>query len=158
MIQLKSLFIFIVFFFLFVLKSNAQNDTTYYPGEYDITKEEWQKQMDELAGRKQKAADEYYRIEKEKERLNKEKNRIDSTFNQLQLEIYNLIDANQNDIAEFNDRFSTTEKKILNESAPLKEIKEYWFDWITKSKIRLLEQYRTRYKIMKEKIDNWREG
>ena len=58
---------------------------------------------------------------------------------------------------DFNDRFETTEKKILNELAPLSDIKEYWYNWISNNKIRLLKQFRTRYAIMKEKIDNWKD-
>ena len=112
--------------------------------------------MDEFMNRKQNEADKYYKMQKEKEYLSKDKKGIDSAYSQLQFEIYSLIDANKNDVDEFNDRFTTTENKIINESASLKDIKEYWFDWIKKSKIRMLKQYRTRYAIMKEKVDNWK--
>ena len=156
MFYIKSLPVLLIFLSMLVSKSNAQSDSNYYMNDYNITAEEWQKQMDELTEKKIKAETILFNNKKEKDSLSAVKKNVDSIRSQIQTDIYNLVEANKNEVSEFDDRFATTEKKILSESAPLKDIKEYWFDWIAKNKIRLLEKYRARFYKMKEKLDNWK--
>ena len=156
MVYKKSLTVLLIFLSMLVSKSNAQSDSNYYMNDYNITAEEWQKQMDVLIEKKIKAETVLFNNKKEKDSLSAVKKNVDSIRSQLQTDIYNLVEANKNEVSEFDDRFATTEKKILSESAPLKDIKEYWFDWIAKNKIRLLQKYNARYTVMKEKLENWK--
>lgn len=124
--------------------------------EEEMTQESWQKQIDEYTAKRTELYSKIADVDKDIISLKNMQKKTDSVLEQRQNEVYTLIDADKNQVNEFNDRFETTEKKILNESASLSDIKEYWFDWISKNKIRLLSQYRYRYAVMKEKIDNWK--
>jgi hypothetical protein len=156
MINIKFSLLIGLIFVILISNIYSQTDTNYYDEERPMTMEEWQKHMDELTYRKNNAMTEYVRLEKEKEALLQRKKISDSLNKQLQTEIYNMLNTNASEVNEFKDRFDATERKILDVSAPLSDIKEYWYNWITKSKIRLLKEYRKRYEVMKTKIENWK--
>ena len=156
MIFLKYLIIIGLFILSCNINSFAQKDTN-YTHEEEMTMESWQKQVDEYSAKKNELSGKIYDIDKSIDTLKILKKTDDSLFRKLQAEIYSLVDADSSQVNDFNDRFETTEKKILNELAPLSDIKEYWYNWISNNKIRLLKQFRTRYAIMKEKIDNWKD-
>jgi len=156
MIFLKYLVLICFIFLTFALNSYAQKDTNYYGDENELTMEGWQRAMDNYTAKKVELTGKIADVEKNIEALKITKRISDSVYRNLQSEIYALVDADSSLVIDFNDRFETTEKKILNESAPLNDIKEYWFDWISGNKIRLLSQYRYRYNIMKIKIDEWK--
>lgn len=120
---------------------------------WEMTEEQWSKEMENLNSRKINIQSELFKLDKEKDSLIKVKASLDSINKQIEYEIYKLVDADKNEITEFDNRFQTTERKILDESAPINDIKEYWYDWISKSKIRLLSQYRSRFEIMKAKFE-----
>lgn len=150
-------FLFVgIIFLVFVSNNYSQTDTNYYDEDMPITEEDWHKHIDELTARRINALIEYDKLEKRKDTLVKRKKVTDSIFNQLQAEIYEMLKTNASEVSEFKNRFDATERKILDVSAPLSDIKEYWYDWITKSNLRLLSQFRKRYEIMKEKIENWK--
>ena len=157
MIFLKYLILNCFILFVFVLNSYAQVDNDDYSDGSIYTKEGWQRQMDDYTAKKVELTGKLIVIDKDIELLKKTKINYDSIRRNLQSDIYFLIDSDSSLVVDFNDRFETTEKKILNKSAPLSDIKEYWFDWISGNKIRLLSQYRFRYNTMKKKIDNWKD-
>lgn len=145
-----------IIFLVFISNAYSQTDTNYYEEEMPITVEDWQKLIDELTIRKNNAYSEYSRLEKEKDTLIKKKKITDSLCIQLQAEIYEMLKTNASEVSEFKNRFETTERKILDISAPLNDIKEYWYNYISSSNLRLLSQFRKRYEVMKEKIENWK--
>lgn len=156
MIFLKYLILNSFILSAFVLNSYAQKDTNYYSNENELTIEGWQRQMDDYMAMRDLLTFKLDSIGKNIDSLKIAKNNYDSIYRNLQSEIYALVDADSLRVIEFNDRFEATESKILNESTSLSDIKEYWFNWISNNKIRLLKQFRTRYAVMKEKIDNWK--
>jgi hypothetical protein len=156
MINIKFLLFISVIFVVFSSYTYSQTDTNYFESDRPMTMEEWQKHMDELTYRKDNAMSEYARLEKERDSLLKRKKISDSLYNRLQSEIYDMLNTNASEVSEFKDRFEATERKVLDVSAPLSDIKEYWYNWITNSKIRLLKEYRKRYEIIKAKIENWK--
>jgi hypothetical protein len=141
---LASCFILVAF----ILNSIAQ--------ELPATMEEWQKRMDELTAKKYELTGKVYDTMKDIESLKITKKNNDSIYEQTQMEIYRMVDADKSQLVEFKDRFDATESKILNDASTLSDIKEYWYDWIIKSKIRLLKEYRTRFTVMKDKVENWK--
>ena len=145
-----------IIFLVFNSNTCSQTDTNYYDENMPITEEEWHKHIDELTARKINALIEYDKLEKQKDTLVKRKKVTDSLCNRLQTEIYEMLNTNASEVSEFKNRFDATERKILDASAPLSDIKEYWYDYISSSKIRLLSQFRKRYEVMKEKIENWK--
>jgi hypothetical protein len=156
MIHIKYYLFMVLIFSIFIPVCHSQVDTTYFDTDLSMTMEEWQKNIDELTYRKTKAVSDYARLEKERDTLLKRKKITDSLCIQLQAEIYNMLNTNASEVSEFKDRFDATERKVLDVSAPLSDIKEYWYDWLTKSNIRLLSQFRKRYEVMKSKIENWK--
>ncbi|MCX6164924.1 MAG: hypothetical protein NTU73_08735 [Ignavibacteriae bacterium] len=155
MIFIKYLLLTVIIFFTFYLNSYAQIDTTYYPDEEYLDLEGTRMRTDEYTVKKIELISRLVDIEKSIDTLKIVKRNYDSAYRNLQSEIYALIDTDSSRVKEFSDRFDATEKKILLEAATLTDIKEYWFEWITNNKIRLLKEYRTRYAIMKEKIDHY---
>jgi hypothetical protein len=156
MINFKFLLFISVLFVVFISNTYSQTDTNYYNEERPMTMEDWQKYMDELTYRKDNAMSEYARLEKERDSLLKRNKISDSLYNQLQSEIYDMLNTNASEVSEFKNRFEATERKVIDVSAPLSDIKEYWYNWITNSKIRLLKEYRKRYEIIRDKIENWK--
>ncbi|MCX6165011.1 MAG: hypothetical protein NTU73_09180 [Ignavibacteriae bacterium] len=145
-----------IIFLVFISNTYSQADTNYYNEGQPMSMEDWQKRIDELTIRKNNAYSEYNRLEKEKDTLVKKKKITDSLCNQLQAEVYAMLNTNASEVSEFKNRFDATERKVLDVSAPLSDIKEYWYNYISNSKIRLLSQFRKRYEVMKEKIENWK--
>ena len=145
-----------IIFLVFISNTYSQTDTNYFDEEQPMTEQDWQKYVDELTARKINAQSEYFKLEKQKDTLVKRKKVTDSVCNQLQAEIYEILNTNASEVSEFKNRFDATERKILDVSAPLSDIKEYWYDFILGSKIRLLSQFRKRFQVMKEKIENWK--
>lgn len=155
MIFIKYLVLAGLIFFTFGLNSYAQIDTTYYPDEEYLDLEGTRMRTDEFTAKKIELISKLADIEKSIDTLKIARRNFDSTYQNLKSEIFALVNADSSQMKEFNDRFEATEKKILLEAATLSDIKEYWFEWITNNKIRLLKEFRTRYAIMKEKIDHY---
>ena len=78
--------------------------------------------MDNYTAKKVELTGKIADVEKNIEALKITKRISDSVYRNLQSEIYALVDADSSLVIDFNDRFETTEKKILNESAPLNDI------------------------------------
>ncbi len=145
-----------IIFLIFISNTYSQTDTNDYEEGEEMTVEYIQKRIDELTMQIKNEKSELVRLEKKKDTLLTKKKNTDSLCNQLQTEIYEMLNTDASEVSEFKNRFEATERKILDVSAPLSDIKEYWFDYIKNNKIRLLSQFRKRYEVMREKIENWK--
>ena len=146
----------IITFFFILLCFNISYSQDEPDPDLNITMEEWQKRMDDLTMRKNYATGKISDNMKENDKLNMKLKDLNILIEKIDSEILKMLDTDKDGLYEFNNRFESTEKKILDESASLNDIKEYWFEWIKSSKIRLLEKYRKRYERMSEKLQSWK--
>ncbi len=116
----------------------------------NMSQEEWEAWHDEYAKRVIILMSEKEKLEAQIDSLNKNNSGLD--INNCVEQLYSLVGATKESISEFRKKFEETEKKINVKIGTPADIKKFYFDEITSSKIRCLPEFTDRYTAMKKKL------
>jgi len=126
-----------------------------YGREDELLINEWQKQMDDLALKKEQLSLQIQKMNADIDALKSHSIDMDKKALDAENELYSSVGTDRNGMAEFRRKFDETEKKINNKLGTPQDARKMYFDWIEASKIKCLPEFYSRYLAMKSKLESW---
>lgn len=119
-----------------------------------ITEEQWQRQIDSLTFLKYKIKIDLLGLDKTVDSLKSDNKKLDSVLNAKKEDMYKILDVNSYQVSEYKkkiwDLYNRIENRIGDYESLCSELEE-----ISKSRIRLLYEFRKPFDKMKENMGNF---
>lgn len=126
-----------------------------YGREDELLMNEWQKQMEDLALKKEQLLLKIQKMNEEIEALRSQSGDMDKKVLDAENELYSSVGTDRNGLAEFRKKFDETEKKINNKLGTPQDARKMYFNDIDASRIKCLPEFYSRYIAMKSKLESW---
>jgi hypothetical protein len=119
-----------------------------------MTKVEWQKQMNELKTQKAHIIVNLDSLNKEIDSLKLRSAQKNKDFEKCEIDLYNSVGTTKSGIVEFRKKFERIEKMVNGRTNARDTVKKY-FDEIIIDKANCLTEFWDRYSRMQKSLDNW---
>lgn len=143
---MKNLFIILQLIFLFNLSPLLFSQ--------EITDEEWQKQMDSLTLRKNQLLGDIFGLDKIVDSLKSDNTKLDSLLSAKKNEMYKILNVSSYQVSEYKKKFWDLYNRIENRIGDYESLSDE-LEEISKSRIRLLYEFRRPFEKMREYLDNF---
>ncbi|MFA5404966.1 MAG: hypothetical protein WC358_08535 [Ignavibacteria bacterium] len=119
-----------------------------------LTDEEWQKQMDSLTLRKFKLMEQIVGLDKVNDSVKIENEKLDSILGDKKAEMYKILGVNSYQVSEYNKIFWDLYNRIENRIGEYESLCDE-LETMSKSRIRLLYEFRKPFEQMKKNMENF---
>jgi hypothetical protein len=142
---MKKVLFILIFFMLFSVTLKAQKD---------MTEEEWQRKIDSLTLVKFKLMEKIVGLDKMSDSIRIENKKLDSILGDKKAEMYKILGVSFYQVSEYKKKFWDLYNRIENRIGDYESMCDE-LENISKSRIRLLYEFRKPFEKMKENLENF---
>jgi len=135
------------FFILFLFCSSLT-------AQEEMTEEEWQKKIDSLTLVRFKLLEKIVGLDKMSDSIRIENKKLDSILGEKKAEMYKILDVSFYQVSEYKKKFWDLYNRIENRIGDYGSLSDE-LETISKSRIRLLYEFRKPFEMMKENLENF---